>query len=263
MVQKEIKMKLGEIVDLYYDDKIDLSFECYQGYEVERKDIWTFHNKSLYLNSLLNGYIVMPICLIKEEDTYINYSVLDGKQRILAIVRYINNEYPLHEYTPSVNGEEVHGLCFWQLSKGLQEKLLNYEITIIEQIGDSVENVNMYVRYNSGTPIKPIELFRAKLGGHATLLREITGHKLFRLTSLNNIKRFQDYELALYILMLESNPSTGLSKKEKELFVDRLSKTSSLNRRIKSKIKYKLDYLYNTFNNNIYTIQLLYYIFLP
>lgn len=263
MKQRILKLKGSEIFDLYKKGNLDVSFEISPDMIVGRKDVWNIPTKSMFIHSILSDYLLTPLILIKkisfnpvqEEDDMenIEYSVLDGKQRIMTLVRYINNEFCLYELTPSVKTAEIKKLSFSQLPKRLQDKILDYEFTIYENDGNFEENIDMYIRYNDGIAQKPIELFRAKLGLHSQLLNEICNHRLFRLINLNGTKRFQDYELALYLLMLETNSKTGLSKKEKELFVDKLSKSKNVSKKVREKLKEKLDYLYEAFSRPEYT----------
>lgn len=262
MKQRILTLKGIELFELYKKGNLDVSFEISPDMIVGRKDLWNISTKSMFIHSILSDYLLTPLILIKKvslnteptdniED--LEYSVLDGKQRIMTLVKYINNEFCLYELTPSVKTAEIKKLSFTQLPKRLQDKILDYEFTIYENDGSFEENIDMYIRYNEGTAQKPIELFRAKLGLHSQLLNEICNHRLFRLINLNGTKRFQDYELALYLLMLETNSKTGLSKKEKEFFVDKLSKSKGVNKRVREKLKDKLDYLYEAFCRPEYT----------
>lgn len=261
MKQEIIKLTINDILKLYKEDKIDISFEISPDMIVGRKDVWNISTKSLFIHSILSDYLLMPFVFTKKinymnfadnEDGSVEYAVLDGKQRLMTVIRYINNEYCLYEHTPKVKHTKIKDLSFSQLPKRLQEKILNYELTIYELEGTFEENIDMFIRYNDGIPPKPIELFRAKLGLHSQLLSKICNHKLFKLINLNGTKRFQDYELALYLMMLETNKKTGLSKKEKEYFVDKLSKTRNVSERVINNLNEKLDYLYEAFNKDEY-----------
>lgn len=263
MKQRIFNLKVRDIVSLYKKGNLDVSFEISPDMIVGRKDVWNTPTKSLFIQSILLDYLLTPLVLIKKvsylpkdlEETIENteYAVLEGKQRIMTLVRYVNNEFCLYEHTPPVKSTEIKKLSFVQLPKKLQDKILDFEFTIYENEGTFEENIDMYIRYNNGIPPKPIELFRAKLGLHSKLLNDICNHRLFRLINLNGTKRFQDYELALYLLMLESNHKTGLSKKEKELFVDKISKTKTISKRVRERLKEKLDYLYEAFSRPEYT----------
>lgn len=257
MKQRAFNIKVRDILILYQKGNLDVSFEISPDMIVGRRDVWNLSTKSMFIHSILSDYLLTPLIFIKKinllpeeiEQTIENneYSVLDGKQRLMTLIKYIHNEFNLYEHTPPIKSIEIKKCNFFQLPKKLQDKLLNFEFTIFENEGSFEENIDMYIRYNEGIAPKPIELFRAKLGLHSQLLNEISNHKLFHLINLNGTKRFQDYELALYLLMLEMNSNTGLSKKEKELFVDKISKTRTVSKKIKERLNEKLDYLYEAF----------------
>lgn len=254
MKQKILNLQIKEILSLYQNGNIDISFD--QDMIIGRQDIWSIEKKSMFIHSILSDFLLNPLVFIKKVDfldiNNIEYSVLDGKQRIMTLINYFNNEFTLYEYTPAIKSNKIKGLSFNDLPKKLQDRFLNFKFIVFENEGSFEEHINMYIRYNDGVPIKPIELFRAKLGLHSKLLDEICNHKLFSLINLNGTKRFQNYELALYLLMLESNSKTGLSKREKELFVDKLSKSRSFNKRINENLQIKLDYLSEVFSNPQY-----------
>ena len=262
MKQKVLNLKISDVFDAYNQKRLDISFELNKDMIIERQEVWDNRKKSFYIQSVLSELLLMPFVFVKKlrfnEDeiddfSHNEYAILDGKQRTMALIQYINNEYPLDELTPDIKTVEIKGLYFNDLSKRLKDKLLSANIVVYENDGTFEENIDVFIRYNGGIPPKPIELFRAKLGLHSKLLNEICDHDLFKLINLNGTKRFQDYELALYLLMIETNKKIGLSKDEKELFVDKLSKSKKINQTTFNNLILKLDYLEKAFNREGYT----------
>lgn len=262
MKQQVLNLKINDIVNAYNQKRLDISFELNKDMIIERQDVWDSRKKSFYIQSILSEILLMPFVFVKklsfneeEIDDFSNneYAILDGKQRVMAIIQYINNEYQLDELTADIKSVEIKGLYFKDLSKRLKDKLLSASVVVYENSGTFEENIDIFIRYNGGIPPKPIELFRAKLGLHSKLLNEICDHDLFKLINLNGTKRFQDYELALYLLMIETNKKVGLSKDEKELFVDRLSKSRKINQTTFNNLILKMDYLEKAFNREEYT----------
>lgn len=259
MKQKEYRLNVGDFAKLYNENRLDISFEINKDMIIGRKDVWSISDKSMLIHSILSDYLLMPIVLIKKVNFYTEeqegnteFSVLDGKQRLMCLIEYIKDNYPLYDLTPPIKTTEIKNLKFSQLSKKLQKKILDFEFIVYENDGTFEENIEMFIRYNNGTPPKAIELFRAKLGLHSQLLNEISSHNLFSLINLNGIQRFQDYELALYLLMLQTDSTKGLSKKDKEIFVDNLSKKKNISKSVREKLNKKLDFLYEAFNRPEY-----------
>lgn len=261
MKQRILNLKVEDLFNAYNEKRLEISFELNKDMIIERQEVWDIRKKSFYIHSILIDLLLMPFVFVKkinfnkkDNDEFLNneYAILDGKQRAMALIQYINNEFPLDDLTPDVKTVEIKGLYFSDLSKRLKDKLLSADVVIYENEGTFEENIDAFIRYNGGIPPKPIELFRAKLGLHSKLLNYICDHDLFKLINLNGTKRFQDYELALYLLMIESNKKIGLSKDEKELFVDKLSRSKRINKNAFDNLILKLDYLEKAFNREEY-----------
>lgn len=250
MKQKEIKIKISDFVKLYNDSKIELFFKGHKGEVIERKSYWSIEDRSLLIHSITKGMFVNPIYLSIDNDSY---SVIDGKQRILSIVNFVNNQYAISGDLFDNNGCSLKGKAFFQLTPSLQHKILNHTLTIIEQEGSTQENIDTFIRCNNGVSVKPIEIFRAKMGEQLSLLKEVCSHKFFSLLELGKSDSYRNYEMALYLLMLECNPGIGLAKKEKEDFVDSLSYTRKINPIIRANLICKLDYLFKAFYNSAYS----------
>ncbi len=62
----------------------------------QRKLIWTIEEKSAFINSIMNGYPV-PLILLAEVnyDNSSVYEIIDGMQRLNAIVSFIEGEFPV------------------------------------------------------------------------------------------------------------------------------------------------------------------------
>lgn len=250
MKQKEMKIKLKDLLSLYNQNKISLYFNSYDNYKIFRKDVWDVKTKSLYIHSILSNFKLNPLILMHNNPFQENnFGVIKGRQRIVAICDYINNKYALYENTPMINKHEIKGLLFVQLPKTLQNKILSFKIPVITQIGSIQENLDSFLRYNSGVSIKPIEMFNAKLGKFGTLIDDISKHNFFALMNLNESQR---NEVALYFLMLECNPGIGLAKKQKEFFVNALSSKDNLEKKVVNSLKLKLDYMFTAFYNKTY-----------
>lgn len=78
---------------------------CYQNYldgkyivnrRYQRKLVWTLEEKQAFIDSLSKNYSV-PLFLFatKENDDKIQYEIIDGMQRLNAIMSFIENEFPI------------------------------------------------------------------------------------------------------------------------------------------------------------------------
>lgn len=250
MEQKEYKLKFYELHTMYHSKALNLEFECFSDLEVTRGDLWSNSQKTSYIDSIFKGYILNPMHIAYKKIN--EKELIKGKQRLITVIDFIDNKYKLSENISDVFGENLKGEYFKDLSKPIQNKILNYEISVIEIKGSKEELTEAYIKYNEGVPMKPIELFRVKLGQNSMLLNEVINHKIFKLINLNGTKRFQAYELALYLLMIENDPEAGMDKDVKEVFVERLASQEEFRLDLLNKVLLKLDYLYKVFNRPKY-----------
>ena len=253
MKQIEYKMKISDIYTLYKSDKLSFFIKGTEDSTIGSNTPWSNKQKSLFIHSILSGYLINPVCVVKKKNTmFNNFYIIDGKQRISTICNFIGNKFELNEFIPDIDNISLKNKLFCNLPLKMQKEFLNYNITLYIEEENLKENLESYIRYNGGTNLNPIEIFRAKLGININLLDDIVSHKVFMLFNLSRKNPFNYYEMGLYILMLESNPNTGLAKKEKESFIEQLSTIKKIDDDILYRIKKHLDYFYSAFYNKKY-----------
>ena len=114
---------INEIMRWYYEDSLIVN-RRYQ-----RKLVWTLEEKQLFIDSIINKYPTPSIILSSFEDKdkfgnrKISYEIIDGLQRLNAIVSFVNNEFGVinndgkeyfydMQYTPTSltkkNKDELH-----------------------------------------------------------------------------------------------------------------------------------------------------------
>ncbi len=183
-------------------------------------DVWNANKKSFLLDSILKNFPMPPIFLhehINEEDGKTVFDVIDGKQRLSAIISFIKNEISLLDNfgEDGYGDSKLNGLFFKDLDKeDLKEwkkSFWKYEISIeyidSEQDDDIVNNI--FDRLNrNGEPLNSQELRKAKYGETSLydLVTSLTripfwSHNLSKL----KINRYDDVEFIseLLFLMLE------------------------------------------------------------
>ena len=156
---------------------------------VQRGYVWNKNRQSLLISSLLLSYPVPPLYARKREDGV--YDMLDGKQRLTTIKRYLNNEFALEGIgfvTMMVNGEEVEvdldGYKYEDLPNDLKDDLDAASLTIYyyDSITDD-EVAEMFFRLNWGVPMNSALLTRvratskdaiSKLGQHPIFTTALT-----------------------------------------------------------------------------------------
>lgn len=249
MEKKYYSWSVNEVYKMYCKDKLDLLFECFEGCQTQRNYIWGNDRASKLIDSALRGFSLQLLSVTQLNN---KYCIMDGKQRVLSLMNYLNNEYELDKSLASFDDRDIKGLKFNELDEDLQQKILDTEIMVCEQTGTPDEMIEAFIRLNNGVSLSSMEIFRAKLGTKISFINEMVSHPFFKLLKSTNSKRFKEEEIALHLLMLEFNPNTGLSMKEKKTFIDYVTAFNDFNDTLKSSVLKKLDYLHKSFDNEKY-----------
>lgn len=143
----------------------------------QRKSVWTDEKQSYFIDSILRNFPIPPIFLHRKIDDSTgrtSFDVIDGKQRLTAIARFINNEIPAsNEYgtgDPDADGGEIiDGKYFQDLTSDqnlsdLKSSFWKYDLPI-EYIDPSDTGLieEVFDRLNrNGEPLNGQELRNAQ-----------------------------------------------------------------------------------------------------
>lgn len=90
----------------------------------QRRSVWTDEKQSYFIDSILRNFPIPAIFLHRKIDAdtgRTTFDVIDGKQRLTAIARFINNEIPAsNEYGPAEEPNAIDGVYFKDLSTDVQ-----------------------------------------------------------------------------------------------------------------------------------------------
>jgi hypothetical protein len=160
LVLQQSDLSLKSVSDMVSSKAIDISPKY------QRRERWDPAKESELIESFLLNIPVPPIYLA--EDEYGTYSVIDGKQRITAISRFLNNKLALSSLKKF---SEVAGLTFKDLppalSNALQIRPYLRVVTLLRQ-SDSDLKHEVFLRLNkAGVALNSQEIrnvaFRGKL----------------------------------------------------------------------------------------------------
>ena len=131
--------------------------------EFQRGNVWSVKKKSEAVYSLLT--IGLPD-LILLDDGRGNYQILDGLQRLNALVGFLNNEYRLKfdeklDHIDKELYEKLNGKYFGELEPQIQSALLNAEIGAV--IYSGVEGFEIAKEIFTRLNYKPTPLSRPEL----------------------------------------------------------------------------------------------------
>jgi hypothetical protein len=144
----------------------------------QRKSVWSDEKQSYFIDSILRNFPIPPIFLnriIDEETGVTTFDVIDGKQRLTAITRFIEGEIcSANEYGAEEDTDELEGIYFKDLGTkkkltGIKAKFWKYNLPI-EFIDPTDEGLieMVFDRLNrNGEPLKGQELRNAQFHNKA------------------------------------------------------------------------------------------------
>lgn len=110
------------------------------------------------INSIFEGYDIGEITLAQPGEKF-PHEVLDGSNRVSAILGFRNNKFPIHE---SCSFPELRGLWFKDLPEHVQAGFLAYQIRLLYYKNLTNETKGEHFRLrNGGTPVNKMEMLNA------------------------------------------------------------------------------------------------------
>jgi hypothetical protein len=181
-------------------------------------DVWSETDKSYLIDTILKNFPMPPVFLHQHIDTTTGktiYDVIDGKQRLSAIISFLKNEISVPEDfsedgfgDPKLSGVYFRDLDVPTLSEW-KKNLWKYEITIEYIETDNIDVVNhIFDRLNrNGEPLTHQELRKARFGtsDFYNLITEFSGHEVFTdITDKLKSNRLENHEFISELILLVS-----------------------------------------------------------
>lgn len=167
---------IADLVHLYEKKMLNLSPTF------QRKSVWKDRDRHLLIESILRNFPIPAIFLYRRsENGRLHYDVIDGKQRLETIFRFMGamrGSFIVKAPVTGMDGVQVINSISMkrnrQHNERIQPMLQGYRVPVIEVNGELGDIVDLFVRINStGKPLTPQEKRNAKYSG-SDLLREAT-----------------------------------------------------------------------------------------
>lgn len=179
----------------------------------QRGFVWSKAQMDRFIESLLLGYPVPGIFLVKQTDNN-RMLILDGQQRLVTLQRFYGGLHAGKEFTLQYVGDEFKGATYKTLDESLQFKLDDsyMQATIVAADGSTEVDeaiFQIFERLNAGgTQLTAHEirvaLFAGPLMASIESLNELTAWRtLYGAKS----KRVRDHELVMRVLALYADSS--------------------------------------------------------
>lgn len=190
---------------------------------IQRNEVWDLDKKSLFIHSIICDYPIPPFFAQDSDDEYL--WILDGKQRLTTLIKFMKNEFALSENTPPVENVEIEGLKYEELPKDFQDEIRTRNLLLytFKNLTDD-ERDEIFLRLNYGVALSKMELNRVAASSRImSIIQEIAKEPFFNENisiTANQRNRFIDEELLLQIFMLlMKEEGTGLASKDISEFV--------------------------------------------
>lgn len=174
LVLQSADLSVGSIAEMVKDGAIDVA-PAFQ-----RRERWQNDKQSALIESFLLNVPVPPIYLAEEE--YGSYSVVDGKQRIIAMNKFINEGMKL---TKLERFKELEGFAFddlpREMSNALRIRPYLRVITLLKQSSNTLK-YEVFTRLNrAGVPMLPQEIRNVAFRGALNdLMTELGKNKFLK-----------------------------------------------------------------------------------
>lgn len=171
IIEHQVKSKaIQDLINLHEDNQLNLE----PGFQ--RRSVWQKKDRAKLIDSILRNYPLPAIFLYRrQEDGQIIYDVIDGKQRIESIFKFMGIMRGRFWCKTQIPGsDDVDWLDWRKLCKSRNQHLITgYEIPVIEVDGEPGDIISLFVRINStGKALTPQEKRHAKYYNNSPFLRE-------------------------------------------------------------------------------------------
>lgn len=194
-----------------------------------RGNLWTKEQKQLLIDSIFNGFDIPKFYFQFMPSNEYSYAIIDGKQRIEAIIGFINDEFPMSprfrfiDQNVSEQFASIAGKYYSEIDTiepALLARFWQFQINIVFIDSSEPDTINeMFVRLNSGVTVSTTEKRNANGGLLTRKIQEVCSRSIFFVNkiSLGN-RRFEHNDLLLKLLMIEMG-NADLTKASVDKFV--------------------------------------------
>lgn len=198
----------------WYNQKEEIDFSpSYQ----RKGDRWSITDQAYLIDSIINGFDIPKIYLTDFTfyNTVLNtaqkpYAVIDGKQRLGAIFKFIENELPLNRNIVYYKDRDIDlgGYTYSRIKQHFPKVAIefdNFNLSVMRVITDEPRMIEeLFLRLNKNQKLSGAETRNAIGGPVVDAIRQVAAHKFFSDTIVFSKKRGEDLNLAAKLIYLET-----------------------------------------------------------
>ncbi len=234
--------------------------------------VWTPEKKQLLIDSILNNYDIPKIYFhqYNREDkskSGKSYAIIDGKQRLETIWAFIEGKFKLSDDFEYQDDESIKlaGLNYNDIAQEYPKMKIKFDSFVLPIVGVATDDFDliedMFSRLNEAVPLNSAEKRNAFGGDMVNAIREISQHSFFSRKVKYPNNRYQHYEVAARLLLVESsNDDYGKLIDTKKVYLDAMARNYKTGegekvKRYKSNVIKVLDYMNTIFIDQDYLLR--------
>ncbi len=179
-------------------------------------DVWTLEKKQLLIDSIINDYDIPKLYFHalsptqkKKEGLKFDFAIIDGRQRIETIWKFIDGEFALADDFDYFADPKVKlgGMTYTEIGESYPRQKIRFDsyslpiVCVETEDTDLIED--MFSRLNEAVPLNAAEKRSAIGGAMAQCIKDLAIHKFFTRNVRFSDSRYRHREVAARLLFLE------------------------------------------------------------
>lgn len=193
--------------------------------EYQRGSVWSKAQQALLIDSILRGFDIPKIYLAKLPDGSPHlFDVIDGKQRLMAIWSFLDDELRLRRAPGTPDDlEELGGKTWSELPDDAKDRLQFASMTVSKLENASKEQIReLFLRLQEGETLRAAERRNAVAGPVRNFVRELALHALWPKTAIRSARFGWHEHSAILLALAEHEGPTDLKGADlQRLYEDR------------------------------------------
>lgn len=218
--------------------------------KVQRDLVWTKSQKQLLIDSLIKDFDIPKLYfrpIVNDQGKQI-YEVIDGQQRINAIIEFLNDGFELAPDADPYGLESLAKKKYSELSTDFQVEFNSRALDIIHLVNYSDEEMEeTFLRLQNGTPLNAAEKRRAIAGEMRNVVRDLAQNPVFKnYCGFNDLHYAYEDICAKVLIQLIAGRPTSISAQALRKMYEQNNQISSSDKVVKD-AKRALNFLNTAF----------------
>lgn len=181
-------------------DKIYKRRDRYEIPDWQREKVWTKPKKQLLIDSILCGWRLPKFYFVKTSSDPNEYEVVDGQQRLMAILEFFDNELPLR----ALSAQKFRGEYYKDLPEYLTDLFDDFEIEFDEITGaEEKELKEFFQRLQEGLPLTSSEKLNSAHSKLRDFCKNLSKHTFFKEKITASDKRYGHFDIVAKVAAIE------------------------------------------------------------